>query len=313
VAAQANAEAAATASVVAQGRAEPAATAAVAAQANAEAAAMASVVAQGRAEPAATAAVAAQANAEAAATASVVAQGRAEPAATAAVAAQANAEAAATASVVAQGTSVTAAADAETRLKEIRLTLENSITASLGGAFQKKANNAKWLDLAWLFVLVVGIGAIISLGYLRYPATAALISERAEIQYLSFQLLFSLATLSGPIWLSWVATKRLARTFAISEDYAYKAAIAQAYQGYRDSVKDADPLMQQRLFATVITHLDANPVRFLSGQHPATPLQDLLQQPWMEKMMQENITFREQFTTWFKYKYASIFEVPKGQ
>jgi hypothetical protein len=167
------------------------------------------------------------------------------------------------------------------------------------------------LDLAWLVVLVIGIAAIISLGYLRYPATAALINERAEIEYLLFQLLFSLATLSGPIWLSWVATKRLGKMFAISEDYAYKAAIAQAYQGYRDSVKDADPLMQQRLFATVITHLDANPVRFLSDQHPATPFQDLLQQPWMEELMAKG-PFREKFMAWFKYKYGTFFEVPKA-
>jgi hypothetical protein len=311
VGAQGKAEGAATASVAAQSRAEPAATAAVGAQGKAETAATASVAAQSRAEPAATAAVGAQGKAEGAATASVAAQSRAEPAATAAVGAQGKAETAATASVAAQSRSETAASDAQTRLKEIRSTLENSITASLGGAFQLKANNAKKLDLAWLSVLVVGIGAIIWLGYLRYPAAAALIDERAEIEYLLFQLLVSIATLSGPIWLSWVATKRLARTFAISEDYAYKAALAQAYQGYRDSVKDADPLMQQRLFATVITQLDASPVRFLSDQHPATPFQDLLQQPWMEDVMRNN-SFKEKFMEWFKYKYGTIFDVPKA-
>jgi hypothetical protein len=71
-------------------------------------------------------------------------------------------------------------------------------------------------------------------------------------------------------------------------------------------VKDADPLMQQRLFASVITQLDANPVRFLSDRHAASPIQELLQQPWMEHVINTDKTFKEKLTAWLKYTYGTF-------
>ncbi|MGD9725783.1 MAG: hypothetical protein AB7Q04_13955 [Steroidobacteraceae bacterium] len=311
VAAQAQAEPAAVAAHASQAKADAAATAALTAQGKAEEAASASTVAKGQAEPAAVAALAAQANAEVAATAIATALSGAEKASSATLAAQKLAEPAASAALAAQGKADKASEEAEAQLQTLRRTLENSITASLGGAFQKKADNAKKLDLIWLGVLAAGIGLILYIGFLRYPAMLELIKDKAAIEYMLFQIVLNGIALAGPIWLSWVATKRLSNIFAISEDYAYKAAIAQAYQGYRDSMKDADLLMQHRLFATVVTQLDANPARFVSERHPGSPLQDLLQQPWMEEALR-NEGFREQFVAWFKYKYSRVFEVPKS-
>jgi chemotaxis protein histidine kinase CheA len=320
VTAKGTAETAAAAATTAKNTAEPAANAAAIAKGTAEAAAAAAASAKSTAETEANAALNAKALADGAATAAATFRNTAEneaaaitaakiPVETAAADIAAAKEAAISASqnaIGAEKRSEQAAIAADARLQEIRHTLENSITASLGGAFQLKANNAKKLDLAWLVVLMIGIAGIICFGLLRYPAMVALIQERAEVEYLIFQFMLSIASLAGPIWLSWVATKRLARTFAISEDYAYKAAIAQAYQGYRDSVKDADPLMQQRLFASVVTQLDANPVRFLSDRHAATPIQDLLQQPWMEQIINTDKTFKEKLTAWFKYTYGTF-------
>lgn len=311
LAAQGQAEPAAVAASAAQAKAEAAATAAQTAQSKADTSASAANAARSQAEPAATAAASAQLKAEAAAEASVTAQARAEPAAMASEIAQKRAEPAAEQALVSQEKAKKASEDAERQYQEIRRTLEHSITASLGGAFQKKANNAKLLDLGWLVVLIVGISLILWIGYIRYPAMLELIKEKAAIEYMLFQLVLNGVALAGPVWLSWVATKRLSNIFAISEDYAYKAAIAQAYQGYRDSMKEADVLMQHRLFAMVVTQLDANPVRFVSERHPGSPLQDLLQQSWMEEAL-KNTTFRDQFVAWLKYKYARTFEVPKS-
>jgi len=306
----ARATTAASAAVDGQTTAKAAAEQATAEQARATSAASAAADEQGNAKEAAENASAEHARATSLANAAATDQTKAAAAAGNATTEHTRSKTAADASETERDKAKNAAAVAAEKLKELNSTLEKSITSSLGGAFQKKADNAKKLDLAWLVVLLIGIGSIICLGYLRYPVMTELIRERAEIPYLSFQMLVSVFSLSGPIWLSWVATRRLANTFAISEDYAYKAAIAQAYQGYRDSVKDADPLMQQRLFATVVTQLDANPVRFLSDVHPASPLQDLLQQKWMEDALKDS-TFKQKFIDWFKYKYGTIFSVPE--
>lgn len=225
----------------------------------------------------------------------------------ASVNAQEQANAAANSAANAKKKAESIATAASTKLAELNKTLESAITATLGGAFQKKSERSRWLDFAWLVVLTLGILGILSIGYLRYEVTAELIRDRAEISYIALQVLINLVSMSGPIWLSWVATLRLAKTHAITEDYSYKAALAQAYQGYSTSVAEEDELLKYRLFATVITQLDASPVRFLSERHPATPFQDLLQQPWMEEKLNEE-PFKGQFMNWFSTKFKTTFK-----
>lgn len=209
--------------------------------------------------------------------------------------------------VTAKNSAVSHAENAGQQLEELNKTLENAITATLGGAFQNKSERSRRLDFLWLGVLIFGISGIFCIGYLRYGAIAELIHERAEISYIALQLLINLASMSGPIWLSWVATLRLAKTHAITEDYSYKAALAQAYQGYSTSVAEEDEFLKYRLFATVITQLDASPVRFVSEKHPATPFQDLLQQPWMEEILNDE-TFKGKFVNWLKSKFKTTFQ-----
>ena len=273
----------------------------------AKGAAEAAVVEQGRAKGAADAAVTEQTRAEEAADAAEGEQERSKGAADAAVVEQGRAKGAADTAVGDRGRAKQAADTANQKLSDLNATLENSITVTLGGAFQKKSERSRWLDFLWLGVLIFGISGIFCIGYLRYGAIAELIHERAEISYIAFQLLINLASMSGPIWLSWVATLRLAKTHAITEDYSYKAALAQAYQGYSTSVAEEDEFLKYRLFATVITQLDASPVRFVSEKHPATPFQDLLQQPWMEELLNDE-TFKGKFMNWLKSKFKTTFQ-----
>ena len=202
------------------------------------------------------------------------------------------------------------AEEAERKLHELRETLKNSITASLGGAFGKKADEARGRDYAWLALLCVALYFLYKAGVTRYETIASVIDKKIEISSLLIHMAFSFAIIAGPLWLSWFATKRLASTYAICEDYEYKAAIAQAYQGYLDSSKGTDKLMEERLFATVVTQLDANPVRFISKQHAGTPWQDLMQQPFMQKLL-DDPALLTQFKEWFKYRFGKVFDIQK--
>lgn len=312
---------AADAAVVQQGRAKSAADEALKEQGLAKSAADAAVGELGQAKGAADDAVKEQGLAKGAADAAVGEQGRAKDAADEAVKEQSLAKSASDATVGEkirakdaadeavnkQGLAKSAADTATQKLNELNKTLEHSITATLGGAFQKKSEDARELDKFWLSVLTAGIFGILLIGFFRYSATEDLIQKKAEISYIGLQLLINLASMSGPIWLSWVATVRLARTHAITEDYSYKAALAQAYQGYSTSVAEGDEFLKYRLFATVITQLDASPVRFVSEKHPATPFQDLLQQPWMEEALKDE-TFKGQFMNWLKSKFKTTFQ-----
>ncbi len=310
------AKGAADATATEKTRAEEAADAAEEEQERSKEAADVAVVEKARAKGAADAAVTEQTRAEEGADAAEEEQQRSKGAADAAVVEQGRAKGAADSAVGDRGRAKQAADTADQKLQVLNATLEHAITATLGGAFQKKSEDSRQLDKFWLYVLIAGICGIFGIGFARYSATAELIQQKAEISYIAFQLLINLASMSGPIWLSWVATLRLARTHAITEDYSYKAALAQAYQGYSTSVAEEDEFLKYRLFATVITQLDASPVRFVSEKHPATPFQDLLQQPWMEELLNDE-TFKGKFMNWLKSKFKTTFqtasEVKAGQ
>lgn len=194
------------------------------------------------------------------------------------------------------------AQNSTSKFEEIKRTLENSITASLGGAFTKKEEDARKRDRVWLTILLISICAIYSIANTKYDKVAELINLKTAIELILVQIFLGIATLAGPIWVAWLSTKRLSKIYAISEDYAYKAALAQAYQGYRDSYKGKDELMEQRLLASIVTHLDASPVRLIDANHPATPLQDLLQQPWMQALTKDPTT-QANLIRWFKERF----------
>lgn len=191
------------------------------------------------------------------------------------------------------------------KFEETKSTLENSITASLGGAFTKKEEDARKRDWAWLAILLLSIMTIYFIANAKYDKVNELIASKTSVELILVQIFLGMATLAAPVWVAWLSTKRLSKIYAISEDYAYKAALAQAYQGYRDSYQGKDEVMLQRLLASIVTHLDASPVRLIDLNHPATPLQDLLQQTWMQELM-KNTDNQANLVKWFKERFPSL-------
>jgi hypothetical protein len=108
-------------------------------------------------------------------------------------------------------------------------------------------------------------------------AVSELIAAQGDLAYISLQLIVGLVPMAGFTWLALIATHRLRHTHAITEDYAYKAALAQAYQGYTQSAESnnqSDTLAQ--LQATLIQQLESSPVRFLSEKPRGLAMSELL-------------------------------------
>ena len=275
----------------------------------AEAAALASTTAKSTAEANATATETAKATATTHAADAEKAKNAADTAKTDIETIKTDATNALAAALKAQKEAETHALEAQNKLAETIKTLEKSITASLGGAFAEKERESRSRDKLWLYLLTASVFSLWWIGSARYEQITILIASKATVEQFLVQALFGLSTLSAPIWLAWLATKRLSKTYAISEDYAYKSAVAQAYQGYRDTVKDGDEQMRLRLFATVITQLDASPVRFISNQHPGTPWQDLMNQSWMQEILKDE-SIRSKFNNWMKDRFSKVFDIP---
>ena len=73
-------------------------------------------------------------------------------------------------------------------------------------------------------------------------------------------LLYRLPVVAPVVWLAWFAAKQYGYASRLSEDYAYKAASAMAFEGYkRESTDDATKL---KLLETAINNFGDNPMTF---------------------------------------------------
>lgn len=89
-------------------------------------------------------------------------------------------------------------------------------------------------------------------------------------------VLLTMLSVSAPVWLGWVATKQIAQRFRLAEDYAYKASISNAYEGYRREAVNLDASFQTRLFDSALTRLDETPGRLVEAGSHGSPLHELL-------------------------------------
>ena len=72
------------------------------------------------------------------------------------------------------------------------------------------------------------------IGYYRFEALAkSLENTNPQGVVVWMNIVLSLISLAVPIWLAWLATKQINQRFRLSEDYAFKAPVAKAYEGYR--------------------------------------------------------------------------------
>lgn len=92
--------------------------------------------------------------------------------------------------------------------------------------------------------------------------------------------------LSAPaIWLAWFASRQYGHISKLREDYAYKAAAAMAFEGYKREASEAGDDMQAKLLDTAINQLGDNPIRIYQnheGDH-ADPVNEFLDRHFKDK------------------------------
>lgn len=151
------------------------------------------------------------------------------------------------------------------------------ITTSKGlaGAFESRAEglaeSMKW----WVGGLVAALIIAASLGYHRVDllsTSLAAIEPKWGAIWLNFIL--SLLSVGAPLWFAWVATKQIGQRFKLAEDYAYKASISKAYEGYRREASSLDPNFMARLFSSSLTRLEEAPMRLLEPTSHGSPLHE---------------------------------------
>jgi len=149
----------------------------------------------------------------------------------------------------------------------------------MAASFAKRKNDLNVPMLAWLFVFAVSIVGLVVMGVIYL----APLLDSGKLEQLPSRL-----ALTAPfIWLGWFSAKQYGYTSRLREDYAYKEASANSFEGYKREATLINPEVQKNLMDTAIKNLGDNPIRIYSGhENHASPLHELLEKSLKdEKLM----------------------------
>ena len=147
-------------------------------------------------------------------------------------------------------------------------------TKGLAAAFDQRANrlsNSMWTWVAGLFG-ALGVGTWICSH--RFEVLNQALTNNQNSSYIWVQIVLAGLSLGAPIWFAWVATKQISQRFKLAEDYAFKASVAKAYEGYRKEAARIDEDFEHRLFDSALTRLEEAPLRVMDGEHHGSPWQE---------------------------------------
>jgi hypothetical protein len=176
----------------------------------------------------------------------------------------------------------------------VEATLQGASRVALARSFEDRRKALAKFQYFWAALFLLGIATLTGIGlYLgtavlqeaktaALPATAAAISGAsalAQAKASQSNLLFSLLrflVLAPVVWFTWFAARQYGHSQRLGEDYAFKSAAAHAFVGYKEEMGD-DSHMLQMLREYAVKNFGANPIRVLSKNEPATPLNDILE------------------------------------
>jgi len=184
--------------------------------------------------------------------------------------------------------------EASRLITNIEAAYSAATTKGLAASFTERARNLTQSTRYWVGLLAGAliIGAVI--GYVRLEAFQA-IAEKDGIntQVLWINAAMSLLAIAAPVWFAWLATRQIGQRFRLAEDYAFKASVARAYEGYRKEAARLDPELESRLFRSALDRLDEAPLRFVSTEEHGSPYESLLASAGFQKALEKVPSLRE--------------------
>jgi len=153
----------------------------------------------------------------------------------------------------------------------------SATSLGLAAAFSersKKLDNSMWVWVCGL-VLALGLGGFFGTGQLQTLSRLISIPEVSPA-LITLNLMLSILSVGAPVWFAWLATKQIGQRFRLSEDYAFKASISRAYEGYRREAARIDPDLEAQLLQSALSRLDEQPLRLVESASYGSPWHELL-------------------------------------
>ncbi len=173
-----------------------------------------------------------------------------------------------------------ARAEAQAVLEQCHRAYAAATSQGLAAAFSSRSKalgQSMWVWVAG-FVVTLLVGAYFGSKQL-HDLTEALKNPNLTVGMATLNLLLALISVGAPIWFGWLANKQIGQRFRLSEDYAFKASVSSAYEGYRREAASFDEKtgtdMAARLLSSALTRLDEQPLRFVETDTHGSPWHEL--------------------------------------
>ncbi len=159
-------------------------------------------------------------------------------------------------------------------------------TIGLAAAFDTRAATLNRSLYLWVAGLLLALAGLMIVGAYRLSVMRdALAAAPFDSSRVWVQIVLSILSVAAPIWFAWIATKQISQRFRLAEDYAFKASVAKAYEGYRREAVRIDPVFEKALFASALSRLDEPPLRLVEMSTHGSPLHELVNSKFASKLL----------------------------
>ena len=185
--------------------------------------------------------------------------------------------------------------DAKAVLGRCETAYSAATSVGLAAAFSERSSAlsvSMWFWVAGLVAALVA-GSYFGSGQLHTLSELFKVPD-ASTPVIVLNLLLSVLSVAAPVWFAWLATKQIGQRFRLSEDYAYKASISRAYEGFRREAARFDKDMEAKLLTSALTHFDELPLRLVETDSHGSPWHELASSDFVKQAMKAVPGFAEQ-------------------
>lgn len=143
---------------------------------------------------------------------------------------------------------------------------------ALAGAFDAQAQKVNSERVIWVFLFLAAIAWLLGVGWYLTKD----LDPKAVFDY--HNLFRALPFAAPAIWLGWLSARQAGLLARIHQDYAYKAATAVAFEGYKkEAAAASDDALSRQLLETTIRNFGENPIRIYSkSDDHVMPIEQLI-------------------------------------
>lgn len=185
--------------------------------------------------------------------------------------------------------------DADAVLERCKTAYSAATSVGLAAAFSERSNALSKSMWFWVAGLILALAAGSYFGSRQLHTLSDLFKiPDASTSIIALNLLLSLLSVGAPVWFAWLATKQIGQRFRLAEDYAFKASISRAYEGFRREAARFGNDMEARLLASALTRLDELPLRLVETASHGSPWHELASSDVVKQAMRAVPGFAEQ-------------------